>query len=699
MGGTTAGARNVISANGAMGVAIVGPSASGNRILGNYIGTDGNGGTFRQNTLLGNTADGVILNHAPHNTIGGTEPGAGNVISNNVLNGIAIQGSDAVRNMIQGNRIGTDATGMIAVRNFGDGVLIADSPDTTVGGSAVGAPNLISGNGANGVYIGDPAATGNQVLGNYIGTDVSGTQPLGNTENGVVVDSSNNTIGQPGAGNVISANRMDGVLLSGPAATGNQVLGNYIGAGVSGTQPLGNTANGVEVRSAPNNTIGQSGAGNVISANRDGVFLVGPAATGNQVLGNYIGTDVSGTHPLGNTANGVEVNSAPNNTIGQSGAENVISANRDGVFLVGPAATGNQVLGNYIGTDVSGTHPLGNTANGVEVNSAPNNTIGQSGAENVISANRDGVFLVGPTAMGNRVQGNYIGTDVTGTHPLGNLIHGVEVNSAPNNIIGGPGVGNIIGGNGGDGVRIEGSDNNVVQSNLIGLPSGAQDLGNLFGVWVLSSSGNLIGGAGVGNIVTGNGSSGVTIQGNDPNDPDHGNTLKGNSIYANKADGVLIDNSAGNLIGGTTDAERNVISCNRQEGVHIFGQGSHSNTAIGNRIGIDAAGNTAIGNILDGVLVENAPNNIIGSSGAGGANVISANGSNGVRISGAGSRGNNVLGNLIGTAGDGVHALGNTLDGIFLDSARATSSGERHPRTATSSRATAEMGSGSVPAR
>src|SRR5262249_43563465 len=114
------------------------------------------------------------------------------------------------------------------------------------------------------------------VEGNYIGTDVTGTQPLGNKALGVVIGAiaSNNTVGGTvaGAGNLISANGIHGVYIDGSnnvGTTANVVQGNFIGTDVSGALALGNAEDGVYIRDATNNTVGgtTAGAGNVIASN------------------------------------------------------------------------------------------------------------------------------------------------------------------------------------------------------------------------------------------------------------------------------------------------------------------------------------------------------------------------------------------------------------------------------------------------
>ena len=118
-----------------------------------------------------------------------------------------ISGSGTSANVVAGDLIGTDITGTVALGNGLDGVEINTSASSnTIGGTIAGAGNVISGNASDGVEI-DEAATANLVIGDLIGTDVTGTVAVGNLE-GVVITGSNNTIGgtAAGAGNLISGN-------------------------------------------------------------------------------------------------------------------------------------------------------------------------------------------------------------------------------------------------------------------------------------------------------------------------------------------------------------------------------------------------------------------------------------------------------------------------------------------------------------
>ena len=303
----------------------------------------------------------------------------------------------------------------------------------------------------------------NVVEGNYIGTDATGTQALPNGI-GVAIFSSNNRVGgtAAGAGNLISGNT-DALLVYG--SSGNVVQGNKIGTDVTGTQRLGNAlgnAVGVDIN-GPDNTVGgaAAGAGNLISNNGDAVDI---RSSGNLVQGNKIGTDVTGTQRLFNAA-GVTINGSDNAVGGTAtGAGNLISGNGDALDI---RSSGNVVQGNKIGTDVTGTHALPND-NGIRI-LGMNNQVGgtTAGAGNLISGNslRAGVSISGNA---NVVQGNKIGTDVTGSRPLGNL-HGVEIDNGSNNLVGGTtaGAGNTIAFNRMDGVLVNQGTGNAILRNAI----------------------------------------------------------------------------------------------------------------------------------------------------------------------------------------------------------------------------------------
>ncbi len=215
----------------------------------------------------------------------------------------AIQISSGGGDVIQGDYIGTDTTGTLAEPNgwgqilaVNDAVVISSS-NNLIGGTTSATRNVISGNAIDGVLV--FGGSSNQILGNDIGTDVSGTHNLGNAFSGIRIEGTNNTIGGSvaGAGNVISGNKQFGVLVTN-GSPGTVIQGNKIGTDVSGTAAIGNAGYGVLIAtSVYDNMIGgtAAGAGNVIAYNGSTGVFIGQTdqglplpGTGNAVLGNSI---------------------------------------------------------------------------------------------------------------------------------------------------------------------------------------------------------------------------------------------------------------------------------------------------------------------------------------------------------------------------------------------------------------------------
>src|SRR5206468_2779276 len=130
----------------------------------------------------------------------------------------------------------------------------------------------------------------------------------------------------------------------------------------------------------------------------------------------------------------------------------------------------------------------------------------------------------------------------------------------------------------------------------------------------------------------------------------------------NAGPGVVITGAASrNTIGGLVAADRNVISGNVKQGIHIAGATSSTNVIQGNYVGTDAAGSSAVANGSEGVLIESA-DNVVGDA----RNVISGNW-HGVHLSQPGASNNTIQGNWIGVASDGTTPLGNSAHGVGID--------------------------------
>lgn len=340
--------------------------------------------------------------------------------------------------------------------------------------------------------------------------------------------------------------------------------------------------------------------------------------------------------------NGLEVDAA-NVTIKRMSVTNFAGA---GILL--ETVGGGVVQDNYVGLDATGVNPAGNRW-GVVALSAGNLVTG-----NVISANTvDGVDVIGD---GNTVRGNLIGTDATGLTPQGNLAVGVYV--------GGDGLatanadidGNLVSGNFGNGITINNGSFVTVHGNFIGT-DGAGDAGplDMFDTPVFANFGggigifgashdNLIGGstAGAGNVISGNGGSGVLVAAA----AGALNTIRGNLIGIDVNHAADGNNGSGvDVITGKVVIAGNVVGGNFADGLYLKTTGT---VVTGNFIGTDAFGNPTLGNYGHGVHVT-GNNNQVGGTSAGAGNVIAFNG-----LSGAGSgvmvkdgTGNAIRGNSI----------------------------------------------------
>jgi hypothetical protein len=346
IGGAAPGAGNIISDNGSYGVHIVGVGATRNLVEANFIGTAPGGGQAFGTNDPGNSADGVRIDDAPDNQIGGPVSADGNVISSNQGDGVDITGSDGAGNTVENNIIGLASSGASALGNAGDGV------DDTSPGTVIGPGNVISAN-LLGVLISGASATGVVVLDNLIGTDSSGVADFGNAGDGVEISgASGATVAGDGQGAQVISGNLVGVEILGAGSTGNLVAGNFIGTNKAGTADRGNSNEGVLIEGASGNTVGgrTSGARNVISANQWGIRIDQATATANLIEGNDVGTTATGSAPLGNEVNGIIIsNNASINTVGGTlaGEGNTIAYNvAAGVSVV--SGMGNSILTNSI---------------------------------------------------------------------------------------------------------------------------------------------------------------------------------------------------------------------------------------------------------------------------------------------------------------------------------------------------------------
>jgi hypothetical protein len=535
--------------------------ATGNTITGCYIGTNQTGTAAVPNAFPGiEMAEG-----ANGNTIGGTTAAARNVISGNNFIGVSIHDSGTNNNVVLGNYIGLNATGKGAIPNIYQGVeIFAGSQGNVIGGTVIGARNVISGNGFDGIAIIDAGSSGNLIQGNYIGLTAPGTAKLANGGAGVVLANSaaSNTLGSAtvaGGRNVISGNFYQGIVIADAGTNLNNVQGNIIGMNPTGNTALGNGGSGLEIfAAASSNNIGGTAnvASNFISGNAGpGVNISGTGTKSNKVLHNFIGTNLGGTAAVPNIA-GVQVfNGAQKNTIGGTNASsrNIISGNTfQGLTISGAGTNSNTVAGNYIGLNKNGTSAIPNNSAGISIFlGAQANTIGgtAAGSRNVISGNvNQGITISDSGTNLNKVLNNYIGTNAAGTAAIANSFSGMDIfTGASSNIIGAAGQGNLISGNANYGIAISGTgtSSQSVQGNFIGTNAAATAaLPNAFSGIILfnGTQNNLIGNptTGAGNVIAFNTFAGIDVF----DSATTGNDFNANAIYSNGALGI-------NLVGGS----------------------------------------------------------------------------------------------------------------------------------------------------
>ncbi|HEV3343739.1 MAG TPA: right-handed parallel beta-helix repeat-containing protein [Pirellulales bacterium] len=350
-----------------------------------------------------------------------------------------------------------------------------------------------------------------------------------------------------------------------------------------------------------------------------------------------------------------------------------------------------QIVGNYIGLDTDGTTAAGNRGDGIELIGSSNNTIGGAAAEdrNVISANgQQGILL--SLSSNNTITNNDIGTDATGTVALGNAANGILVTSfSEGNLIGGevtggndptqdvfvrPPDGNLISGNSANGVLINNrATNNQLSGNFIGTDaSGNAPLGNhVNGVAIVQANNNSLLGCTIHtnpfvfyNVVSGNGANGLLV--NNAN----GTTIQANffgmgannnTAVGNALNGVVVEGTSSHTTMGGPIPLGNVDAANRQNGIVVSNTASYF-TSYNTFCGLAAfSTNPNFGNGADGMLITSTGGNILIRT-----NVVTENGHDGIELSGA-AQGVRVVGNIVGLNTSGFSAMGNVANGVEVD--------------------------------
>ncbi len=737
--------------------------AGSNRVVGCFIGLSA-AGTADQ----GNTFNGVLLTNTANNAIGGISVAERNYISGNGQQGVNIGGTSATNNWVLGNVIGLDVNA-VDRGNSQNGILLNNAPGNRIGGALVEARNIIAGNNSDGIEINGVGASNNIVQGNFIGTDATGTLDRGNTTDGIyLTGAAGNLLGGSGVG---EGNRIvfntDGIELNGLGSSRNRVLGNSIGTDETGSLQQGNSAAGVNVSAnARTNTIGGLAIGeiNQIAFNSGaGVFVA--AGTNNTVRGNAIHENGGLGIDLGSS--GVAANDNGDSDTGANQMQNypllsAVTNTTTNVTIVGTLNSRPNVsyqldfyasLAPDAGSHGEGQTLLGTTnlTTGADSNVAFTILFPVPAAGRFVSATATDPFgntsefspwvrtvsLVPPvtitvtttndggpgslrqallnlnTAAGfgtNVIQFNIPGVGVqlislasalpAVVDPV--LIDGYsQPGASPNTLstgfdanvlirLDGAGAGSgadglrFAGGGSvvrglmitrfsGDGIEFTGSSNNVVEGCVIGIDSAGTDQGNAVnGIYLNGSARNTIGGStpAARNVISGNNSDGIEVGGVGAT----GNQILGNFIgtgsygtndLGNSAAGIYLNGAPTNVIGGTVTGVRNVVSGNAT-GISIASAGANGNQVQGNYIGTDVTGGRAVGN-GDGISVAGT-GNWIGGNLPGAGNLVAGNTGEGVVLTGAAAAGNRVFGNTIGLNAFGA-PLGQTSHGIYLLSA------------------------------
>ncbi|HBX50794.1 MAG: hypothetical protein A2275_05145 [Bacteroidetes bacterium RIFOXYA12_FULL_35_11] len=304
VGGTTSAERNLVSGNEHIGIRVF--DATDNIIIGNYVGIDRTG-SFAKGNYDGISIEGT----AKRNKIGGAASGEGNLVSGNVAYGIPVFGAGCDSNIIMGNIVGLDAGGVYAIPNT-YGLLFDDGARyNIVGGLGAGQRNIFSGNSGYGIFLYNLGTCCNDVVGNYIGTNISGTIAVPNA-NGITIDgvATNHYIGH----NVISGNLQQGIVIHITGSDGHIIEKNYIGTDASGTNPLPNGFDGIRLaEGVKNNVIAE----NIIAHNlSNGVHVMTATDINNKISQNSIyanGTLGIELQPLGVTQNDAgDIDNGPN---------------------------------------------------------------------------------------------------------------------------------------------------------------------------------------------------------------------------------------------------------------------------------------------------------------------------------------------------------------------------------------------------
>jgi hypothetical protein len=635
IGGAAPADRNVLSGNFTAGVHLLGVGASNNVVEGNFIGTSPDGAAARANFV-----NGIYVQDAPRNRIGGTTPGARNVISGNTPDGIRISGSESVGNVVFGNFIGPRANGTVGLGSQ-NGVNLESGASNRVGGSAAGEGNVISGNSGFGLRI-DFLSSGNLVLGNRIGVGPTGGA-LSNGAQGILIRGSNNRLGgaAPGEGNEI-ANNAPGIEVE--LGTGNAIRGNSIHDNRPRFAVFGGLGIDLGVNGLTANDPGDGDGGPNLSQNFPKLTAATASGASTRVQGT-LNSRASAPFALDFFSNpdcDASGNGEGFKYLGTTSVTTDSGGNASFEVTLSVAAEGRQIAATA--TDADGNTSEFSPCFAASVVQPPQtffvtntNDSGPGSLRQALldaqaspaSANNVVAFDIPGTGGGREAGGAVLAAAGAGKHvirletPLDSLYEAVTIdgfsqlgavrNSLPN-------------GN---------NANWTITLNGSRLGVGANGL-------TLSAPGCIVEGL----EVTGFRGNGIKIDESANISVVRGCNIQGNQLAGVSVGGTLV------VIGGRRAADRNVIHGNGV-GIEISGATAINNLIEGNFIGLDTAG-SGNGNFGEGVNILNSANgNQIGGTAPGAGNHIAFNLRSGVTV--FNGTGNAIIGNSIfGNVGLGI---------------------------------------------
>jgi hypothetical protein len=715
IGGTTAAARNVISANAQDGINITGPSGS-ELIEGNDIGTDATG-----TEPMGNDQFGVYIT-GNNNTVGGLTARAGNVIAYSGDAGVEIASGGTSNAILTNSIFANSGMGIVTNGNGTEPYPVLTSAVSTRSGTTIeGSITADSDETYLVQFFSNPHADpsgfgqGQNYLGSlYVTTDSSGAAsfqfttksavPMGYVLSATATSSSSTTAQFPNTTSQFSAD----LTVPGPSATPAAAGTSRSAFDPSSTFTVTTAAGDSSVGSL-GWAIDQVDADSSDSTSRpdtinfdipgQGPFLIQlsqslPAITNPVIIDGF---SEPGAHPNTLTRGDNEIIQIQVDGSFIGGSNGLVLAAGDSTIdglsltdfnsaIVVSGVSGDRISGNFLGVRPTG-YNTGSNDFGVQISDGSSNTIGGAApaARNLISGNDNWGIQISDGSTDNVVAGNEIGTNLTGSGAMGNGNGGVSVLDSPDNTIGGPasGAGNVISGNFGDGIQLSsvdqgaGSTDTVIQGNLIGLDAtGAIILrNNSNGVEVDFGSGTLIGGTrpGDGNVISGNAAQGIFIQ-----PPVTGVLIEGNDIGTNATGTAALGNSDNgillgggmNTVGGTSNGAGNLISGNGNDGisdgVFSFVNSVGHSLIEGNLIGTSGAGTLALPNEQDGIVLDE-DGDTVGGTTAAARNIVSGNDQYGIDITNNNFGTMNVVeGNDVGTDVTGTQPLGNLQGGIYV---------------------------------